>query len=685
MASLKAGKEALISKRYTEAIAILSEYCHEHLDPEHQTYTQAQMWLSSAYQRSGRADKAIAICELLADHPDPQIKAWSAQSLKTLQLELGISTTNSDSTSSVVASQPSRYRKPDVTLSLNPLLKLNFGLAMFATVSLTLATIMGILLWLISFVTITFTWGWIKVAIALTFGLGTILFFMSPWIIDIIHKQLYRTQWITLNDLESKSPETVEIIERFCQSRKMEVPRLGLVEDSSPVAFIYGVLPNSMRLVLSRGLFLNLDNDEIAAVVAHQLGHVANWSCSVTTFATAPTQIIYLIYTVFNRAAINAKFGNYFWQMISAIALLSYRLSNYICLPTSRSSAYLCDHFAAAITGNPNAIARALPKMARGIATNSQLGQVPSRLLESSRSLGTCDYKTAISVGITFEILYSGYSDQSDQSLYRVFLWELFNPWATWVELHATQPLIGRRLQVLTTYAQQLGLKEEYEFIQLLNYGKTLNKSKLSKTFFTDLLIETAPYTGVAIGLITSMIFYELFNNWLPFSLCAIGLGIGVMFQGSLRYPDYSKVVSTNLVSLLLDPYASTLRGRPVQIPGELVSYGTNQLPACNLKLEDQSGLINLNYFLNVKSFFNSTPVIEKIENLIGESVITTGWFRRGDMPVLDVSVLEPVLFDTQTNQVPLNSYHQLWNNFLSSVTVLGGLILLAVTSLVNQ
>jgi hypothetical protein len=60
MASLKAGKEALISKQYTEAIAILSEYCHEHLDPEHQTYTQAQMWLSSAYQRSGRADKAIA-------------------------------------------------------------------------------------------------------------------------------------------------------------------------------------------------------------------------------------------------------------------------------------------------------------------------------------------------------------------------------------------------------------------------------------------------------------------------------------------------------------------------------------------------------------------------------------------------------------------------------------------------
>jgi outer membrane protein assembly factor BamD (BamD/ComL family) len=84
--SLKAAKEALLRKRYTEAIAILLEHCQESTDRTTQEYIQAQMWLVSAYQKTGRADKAIAICEEFQDSDDPQLQQWSRNWVRSEQL-----------------------------------------------------------------------------------------------------------------------------------------------------------------------------------------------------------------------------------------------------------------------------------------------------------------------------------------------------------------------------------------------------------------------------------------------------------------------------------------------------------------------------------------------------------------------------------------------------------------------
>ncbi len=693
--SLQAGKDALAHKRYTEAIAILTKYCETLVSQDQaqeRDYIQAQMWLVSAYQRVGRADKAIAICEKFITHTDPQVQLWAQQAFKTANLSLESTDKSSDKytgeseipkITSVVKSKPNRYRKPHVTLSLKPFARLLLNLSMLGTVCLILGIIMAMFLGLISLITVTLTTGWLYVAMGATAIAGTILFFMSPWLIDITHRQFYRTQWITLADLDEKAPEAVTVIEEFCQVRNMGIPKIGWVDDDSPVAFLYGVLPNSTRLIISRGLFITLDDEEIAAIIAHQLGHIANWSFAVVTFVTAPTQIIYLVHVWLQRIGFKVKVAKHFWQITAAIALIFYRLVNYLSFGVSRSSVYVCDHIASEITGNPNALSRALAKIARDLANYSQLGQAPSRLLESSISLGTCDYRTSISVGIVFQILYRGYSELTKQNLYKVFLWELFNPWGKWIELHSPQPLIGKRIEALTMYAHQLGLTEEYEFSQLLELGKSLNHQMLSKNFIRDLIIETSPYTGTAIALGTAIRFYWLYNNWLPLSLVTIALGIGTMLKGSLRYPDYNKVLATNLVNLLIDPYTSPLRGKPVQVPGELVGYSVSDLPDYDLKLEDQSGIIHLNYVLGFKAFLgNPTIVMQKLENLVGETVLTTGWFRRGNVPILDISVLQPILSDRHKNIPPLNSYHQLWNNLISTVAVLGGLALLAVTSL---
>jgi Zn-dependent protease with chaperone function len=685
--SLKAAKEALLRKRYTEAIAILLEYCQDSPDRGTKEYIQAQMWLVSSYQRTGRADKAIAICEQLQESPDPQLQQWSRKSLVTLRAVLaaepdtGIKS-NPD-VASVIKSKPNRYYRDNVTLALAPRMNLYYILAAIATVSIVVGIIFGIQLWLISLVSLALTTGWAIVAITNTVVLSTLLFFMSPWIIETAQKQYHRTQWVTLADLDEIAPEAVAVIEKFCEIQNIDIPRLGLIEDRNPVAFIYGILPNSTRIVVSRGLLQLLDDDEIAAIYAYQLGRIPNLSVAIITFAAAPAQLIYLFHVWLSRLSFRAKRAKNALQLIALSANWLYNLGNYIVLWTTRTSTYLCDRTAAELTGNPNAMTRALTKIARGFVQQTQLGQ-PSRLLESTRALGTCDYKTAIPIGMAFEILYAG---QSEHNLYKVFLWELFNPWANWLEWHSTHALIGRRVKQLTNYVKQLGLTSEYDFPQILSEGGSLNRAKLYRTFRRDLLIQTAPYTGLLLGLGLSFALFWLYNNWLPLSLSTIGLGLGIMFQGSLRYPSYRKVADTDLVSLLIDPYASTLCGQPVQIPGELLGYGRHEMQlGYTFKLEDQSGSIYLNYLPNLKKLYTDPgQIIQQMEILVGESVLATGWFRRGEISAIDLSTLKPILEDPKSKTKTLISYHQLWNNVLSSAIVLLGLTILAISSLFQE
>lgn len=659
--SLKAGKAALIAKKYLEAIAILNEFCRT-TKPANPEYVQAQMWLVIAYQRTGRSDKAIAICEQYQNHDDPQVQNWAEQSLiraKSL-LELVGET-------AVIKSKPNRYRRGQVTLSLPWGRRLWFRLAMVATVAMWLGMILLIFLGLIYIITPTITWGWFYLAIALSLSIGTLLFFMAPWLIDICHRQIYRPQWLTLADLEPKVPEAVTIIEEFCHRYSMDIPKIAMVSDPNPLTFLYGVLPNSTRLIITSGLLQTLDDDEIAAVIAQQLSHVANWSFAVLTMVTAPAQIIYLFHVWFTR--IGFRVGKHFWQVLAAIAYASYRLVSYFSFALSRSSSYICDYEAAQITGNPNAITRSLAKTARRLE--------PNRLSESSLALSMCDYGTGATVGIVFQILYGGYTEVSRQNLYKVFLWDLVNPWAIWLELHSPQPMIGKRIAALTAYAQQLGLNEEYDFKQILQMCQS--RQRWDKNFVIDLIIETAPYTGTIAGLVTAFTFYWLYNNWLPLSLVAIGWGLGIMLQGSLRYPDYQKVVATNLANLLIDPHTSPVRAKPVQIIGELVGYSDSDRPDLELRLEDQAAIMRLHYVLDFRTFFtNPNIILHNLEILIGETVTATGWFRRSNFPILDVSTLQPTLLKLR----PLQSHHQLWNNAISTGSVLAGLTLLAATSL---
>ena len=509
----------------------------------------------------------------------------------------------------------------------------------------------------------------LAIAISITIVFNFAAFFLSPFLMDFTQSWLYQTRWVNLTDIEKLSPETAKIIRQVCQQKNITTPRFGIIDDQNPTAFTYGSLPNSARLVVSQGLFTYLDDDEVATVYAHELGHIVHWDFAVMTVASTLVQICYLVYSTARRITRGGGDNKIKDAIETAgfVAYIFYVIGTYLLLYLSRTREYFADHFAAETTGNPNGLSRALVKIAYGIVEEGSRAKEPSRLIEGTRALGIYDHKAATSTGTAYRI------SSDPQKVGRVFLWDMFNPWGWWMELNSTHPLTGKRIRALSTYSEQLGLETEFDMGRIIGEGKTLNKSKLYGNFFLDIVLYGAETIGFIGGLIVGIFMLSTSSNpGLVLGSPLIGLGVGILIKALIMFPDYSKAIATDILTLMSDPYASPLRGQPASLQGKLIGRGDAGYKfGSDLKLQDPSGMLYLRYASRFGPIGNFLFGMKRVESLIGQKVGTTGWFRRGIMPWMDLIQLEG------ENGTVVHSYHRFWSFLMGGGSVILGIVLI--------
>lgn len=85
---LTEGVTACKEGRYPKAVQYLEDYCQG--CPDHQTkdYIEAQMHLVKAYQENGQYSSAIALCQQMTNHTNPQVQAWANKTLPLLSREV---------------------------------------------------------------------------------------------------------------------------------------------------------------------------------------------------------------------------------------------------------------------------------------------------------------------------------------------------------------------------------------------------------------------------------------------------------------------------------------------------------------------------------------------------------------------------------------------------------------------
>lgn len=177
---------------------------------------------------------------------------------------------------------------------------------------------------------------------------------------------------------KSDDPRLWRTVENLSIATGTPMPKVYIIEDPALNAFATGRDPKHASVAATRGLLEAMDDTELEAVMAHELGHVQNYDIRVMMIVFGLVSAIGLIADMFLRMM---WFGSdddnpphpIFLVLGVAAALLAPLVAMLVQLAVSRQREYLADATGVMTTRHPEGLTRALEKIAAyGSATRRQ-------------------------------------------------------------------------------------------------------------------------------------------------------------------------------------------------------------------------------------------------------------------------------------------------------------------------
>jgi heat shock protein HtpX len=241
--------------------------------------------------------------------------------------------------------------------------------------------------------------------------LGALAWFVIAW---FAHQTLIGMATGAKGVSRTEAPKLYNTLENLCVSRGLPMPALQIIDSPALNAYASGIREGQYVVAVTRGLVDTLSDDELEAVLAHELTHIRNRDTQLMVIAV----IFAGIFAFFGDLVIRGWDFPYGWAPRSkepgpwgsrggssssdsdsdsgggggrsrdggggaliaiavavAIILITWGVSTLIRLALSRSREFLADAGSAELTKNPDALVRALRK----IEANATL-DVPSRM-----------------------------------------------------------------------------------------------------------------------------------------------------------------------------------------------------------------------------------------------------------------------------------------------------------------
>ena len=201
-----------------------------------------------------------------------------------------------------------------------------------------------------------------------TMGIVIIWFLIAYWANTSIINSATGSK--PLDRIENK--RVYNLVENLCMSQGMKMPKINIIYDSSLNAFASGINERTYTVTLSEGIIKKLNDEELEAVIAHELSHIRNRDVRLLIISIVFVGIFSMLteitlYTITHiRVRSNSKgSGGIFLFILLAlvIAAIGYLFSSLMRFAISRKREYMADAGSAEMTKNPLALASALRKI----------------------------------------------------------------------------------------------------------------------------------------------------------------------------------------------------------------------------------------------------------------------------------------------------------------------------------
>jgi heat shock protein HtpX len=193
---------------------------------------------------------------------------------------------------------------------------------------------------------------------ALIVALG--LNFFSYWFSDKLVLRMYNAREVD----ETSAPQFYRMVAELAQRAGLPMPRVYVIDEAAPNAFATGRNPEHAAVAATTGIMQVLTANELRAVMAHELTHVAHRDILISTISATMAGAISML----------ANFAVFFGGRDSegrpanpiaglAVALLAPLAASLIQLAISRAREFEADRGGAELSGDPRSLASALEKI----------------------------------------------------------------------------------------------------------------------------------------------------------------------------------------------------------------------------------------------------------------------------------------------------------------------------------
>ena len=227
-------------------------------------------------------------------------------------------------------------------------------------------------------------------------GIGVAVY--QWWSSDKLAMRAMRAREVT----PEEAPELHGMIDRLCALADMPKPRVGIADMHLPNAFATGRSPDRSVVCVTTGILQLLDAEELEAVLAHELSHVAHRDVLVMTVASSAGILAGMLTRGAQFGGLSRGRSNNggFPAVLVAlvISLVVYAVSFLLLRLLSRYRELCADRSGAYLTMKPQALASALTKISGGA------GAIPQKDLRANSAVNSLFIVPAVA-GISMKTL----------------------------------------------------------------------------------------------------------------------------------------------------------------------------------------------------------------------------------------------------------------------------------------